>query len=60
MYPFGDHWQVRSLVWNMAVNFKGDLERAVDIRDVSCLGYSRTSSSSGVGSFVNGRTAEET
>ena len=60
MYPFGGHWQVRSLVSNMAVNFKGVLERAVDIREVLCLGYSPTSSSSGVGSFVNGRTADKT
>jgi hypothetical protein len=60
MYPFGDHWQVRSLVWKMAVNFKGDLEREVDIRDVLCLGYSPTNSSRGVGSFVNGRSADET
>ena len=55
-----DHWQVRSLVRYMAVNMKGNLERAVDIRDVLCLGCSPTSSSSGVGSFVNSRTADET
>jgi hypothetical protein len=44
----------------LAVNFKGELERAVDIRDVLCLDYSPTSSKSGVSKFVSGLTAHET
>lgn len=30
----GDHWKVRTLLWNMPVNSKGGLERVEDLREV--------------------------